>query len=407
MKATYLLIGGGLASMQAARLIRMKDPGGGITLVGREPHLPYDRPPLSKEFLRGDKKASELFYEPPAFFSKNHIETVLGDPVAELDLDTRTSRLAGGGTVTFEKALLATGGEPIPLDVPGADLDGVRYLRSLDDAAHISRLATEAKSALVVGGGFIGMETAASLAALGREVTVIEAMPHVWPRFLDESMAGFVQGYCEERGVRFVTGETVTALRGRSRVEGAVTSSGREVPCDYVCVGVGIRPETGLAEAAGIRVEGGIVVDDHMQTSHPGVYAAGDAVSFPDPVSGKRRRVEHWGHAEYGGQVAGLNMAGGDRRYDLLSYVWSDVFDLRIDCAGDEGERDRVVVRGTPGEPPFTVLYLKDDRLTAYFAVNANSREFPRLQRLIRTRTDLTGKDAELGNPDFDLRTLA
>ncbi len=406
MKTNYLLIGGGMASMHAARLIRMKDAAGAITLVGKEPHLPYDRPPLSKEFLRGEKEPSQLLFEPRTFFEEKQIETLLGDPVDGLDVAAHTAHLAGGGHITFDKALIATGGEPVRLHIPGADLDGVFYLRSLDDAQAIARRAASGGAALVIGGGFIGMETGASLTALGVEVTVVEALPHIWPGFLDTSLAGFVQEYCEHRGVRFITGDKVTALPGAGRSTGAVTASGRTVPCDFVCVGVGIRPETRLAEDAGLEVTDGIVVNEHMQTSHPDIYAAGDVVNYPDPVFGKRRRVEHWGHAEYCGQVAGLNMTGDSRAYDLLSYVWSDVFDLHIEFAGDESERDRVLVRGTIGGTPLTVLYLKDDRLTAYFAINSNSREFPRLQRLIRNRTNLAGKDDALRDPDFDLKTL-
>ncbi len=406
MKTTYLLIGGGLACMQAAKLVRMKDPDGAVTLVAKEPHLPYDRPPLSKEFLRGEKEASQLFYEPDTFFEESRIDTILGDQVVSMDVGAREVALAGGRKITFDKALIATGGEPIRLDLPGAELDGVFYLRSIDDARAIAERAAPGRKAVVIGGGFIGIETAASLTALGVEATVVEAQPHIWPRFLDPSLAAFVREHCEGKGVRFVTGEVATRIVGSTDVAGVVTTSGRELPCDFICVGVGIRPETRLAEEAGLEVDDGIVVDHNLQTSQPGIYAAGDVANYPDPVFGKRRRIEHWGHAEYGGQVAGLNMTGDKRSYDLLSYVWSDVFDLHVEFAGDESERDRVLVRGTAGRPPITVLYLQDDRLTAYFAINSNSREYSRLQRLIRAKTDLAGKDRALEDPAFDLKTL-
>lgn len=401
---TYLLIGGGLASHQAAKIIRMKDADGSITLVTREPHPPYDRPPLSKEFLRGEKTNDEILYEPESYFGDNGIDLILGDPVVELDAQGKTVRLAGGSTHHFDKALLATGGEPVRLDVPGSDLPGVYYLRSLDDAEAIAVEAVPGKKAVVIGAGFIGMEVAASLTQRGVDVTVIEAIPQVWPRFLDETFALFIQDFCTQKGIHFYLGEAVTEVRADSGRMSVVTRSGVTAHCDFVCVGVGITPEVGLAR--GLQVTDGVVVNDRMQTSHPDIYAAGDVINYPDPVFGIRRRVEHWGHAEYSGQIAGINMAGGDKKYDLLSYVWSDVFDLHIEFAGDESEKDRTVVRGNMEDNTFTLLYFRNNILTAYFAVNTNSREYPKLQKLIRRRVDLGGKDAELQDPSFELKDL-
>ncbi len=402
----HLLIGGGLASSQAARILVQRDPGASITIVCKERHLPYDRPPLSKEFLRGEKKREEITYDPREFFVEKGIHVLLGDPVARLDAAAKVAELRSGETVRFHDALIATGGEPIRLDVPGGELPGIQYLRTVDDAEAIKRAAVPGGRACVVGAGFIGMELAASLTHLGVAVTVIEAQPHIWVRFLDATIAGHIRKFCERRGISFLTGERIREFKGDGRVSGAITESGRHVKCDFVCVGVGIRPELTIARAAGLEVDDGIVVNERLESSHADIFAAGDVANFPDPVTGRRRRVEHWGHAEYSGQIAGSNMAGTAQAYDLLTYAWSDIFELHIEFAGDETGYDRILVRGSLDDNLFTALYLTNDFLSAYLSVNTDSREFPQLQKLIRRKTYLAGRDGELADPAFDLKTL-
>src|SRR2546425_1741375 len=394
MKSTkYLLIGGGLASSQAAKQLREHDGRGAITLVGEEPYVPYDRPPLSKEFLRGEKRRDELFFDPEQYFHDQDIGLVLGVAVQRLNLDDKTAILANGEAIRFEKALIATGGRPVRLKLPGGDLPGVHYLRTLDDSDAIATEAAQGKRAVLIGAGFIGMEVAASLTQRGVRVTVIEAQPHIWARFADATLAGFFQDYCTQKGVKFHTAEMVTEIRGHDRPSSVVTRSGKELPCDFVCIGVGIVPNVELAQQAGLKVDNGVVVNEYLQSSHPDIYAAGDVASYLDPVFGKRRRVEHWGHAEYSRQLPGQNMAGAGHRYYLVPYVWSDIFDLHLEFAGDESEHDQVLLRGRVDDQRFTVLYLKEGALTAYFAINTNSKDFPALQRLIRQKTDLRGKE--------------
>lgn len=407
MKSTkHLLIGGGLACGQAAKQLREVDPDSSIALVGEEPYVPYDRPPLSKEFLREEKPRDTLFFDPEPYFHEQGIDLVLGVAVRQLDLASKTATLVDGDTIAFEKALIATGGRPVRLKVPGGDLPGVHYLRTLDDSAAIAAEAGRGKRAVLIGAGFIGMEVAASLTQRGVHVTVIEAQPHIWPRFADATLAGFFQDYCAQRGVTFLTNDLVTEIRGKSRPAAVITRSGKELPCDFVCVAVGIVPNVELAREAGLTVENGVVVNEYLQSSHPDVYAAGDVANYVDPVFGKRRRVEHWGHAEYCGQLAGQNMAGARNRYDLLTYVWSDIFDLHLEFAGDESEQDQVLLRGRFEDRSFTVLYLKQHALTAYFAINTGAKEFPALQRLIRTKKDLTGKEAQLRDPTVAMKGL-
>ena len=401
----YLLIGGGLASAEAAKQVRRVDADGSITLVSDEALLPYNRPPLSKEYLRGEAEEA-LEFASAADYEELRVTTVLGSAVTSLDAAASTATLDNGEVYSFEQALLATGGSPVRLPVPGADLAGVYYLRNAGDADAIGAAAREAKRAVVVGAGFIGLETAASLRQMGLDVTVIEMADAIWPRFADRNLAAHVQKLSEARGVEFLMSSPVAGFEGDGGNVSAVLAGGTSVACDLAVVGVGIRPNIALTEGTGIAVDNGIIVDEHMRTSATNVFAAGDVANYPDPIFEKRRRVEHSGHAEYSGQVAGANMAGEEMRYDLLTYVWSDIFDLHLEAAGDEGESDTSVVRGDIDSGSFTVLYLKDNLMTAYFSVNTPAREFPVFQRLIRRKKDLAGRRDDLRNPEFNVREL-
>ncbi len=403
----YLLIGGGLASFHCAKNLRRTDPDGSILLISEELIAPYDRPPLSKESIRGEKTREDLIYETPEKLAEQKIDLKLGSRVNSIDLAGHSVSLSTGETMTYEKAFIGVGGRVIRIPIPGAELPGVYYLRDLPDAEGIKAEAETAKKAVVIGAGFVGLETAASLTQLGVQVTVIEAMPHIWARFADEELAGFFMDYCEKKGITFVCNEMVNEIRGDKKASQVVTKNGKVFDCDFVCVGIGIVPNVELARDAGLAVDNGIVVNEFGQTSDPDVYAAGDVVNYHDPVFNRRRRVEHWGHAEYGGQIAGKNMAGGNETaYDFLSYVWSDIFDLRLESAGDEAERDTVIIRGKFEDAKFTVLYLKDGVLTAYLAVNGDIREFTVWRRLIRGKNDLRGKEDLLKDQTFNVRDL-
>jgi 3-phenylpropionate/trans-cinnamate dioxygenase ferredoxin reductase component len=403
----YLLIGGGLASFHCAKNLRRTDAEGSILMVSEEDIVPYDRPPLSKESIRGEKTREDIIYESPEKLAEQNIGMKLGSKVTALNVKDKNVTLANGETISYEKAFIATGGRVIRIPIPGANLPGVYYLRDLPDAEALNAEAKTAKKAVVIGAGFIGLETAASLTQLGVQVTVIEAMPHIWARFADEELAGFFQDYCTNKGITFVLDEMVTEIKGDTKANQVITKSGRTFDADFVCVGIGIVPNVELARDAGLAVENGIVVNEFNQTSDPDVYAAGDVVNYHDPVFNRRRRVEHWGHAEYGGQIAGRNMAAGNETaYDFLSYVWSDIFDLRLESAGDESERDTVILRGKYEDAKFTVLYLKDGQLTAYLAVNGDIREFTVWRRLIRGKNDLRGKEEQLKDQTFNVRDL-
>src|SRR3974390_325361 len=405
-EVNYVLIGGGLASIRAARQIRKRDPEGSILIASDEPELPYDRPPLSKQFLSGEQSADDIVLEQASKIDDLRIDLTTGNKVHHLDAAGRCVALANGERIRFERALIATGGTPVRLTVPGADLQGVHYLRTMADARAIASAASKGRRAVIIGGGFIGIELAATLLTLGLDVTVVESLPHIWGRFAGTEVSRFVERYCTDRDVRIVTSSAVSEIRGEDRANMVVTDEGDQFKCDLVCVGVGIRPNVELAIEAGLSVDNGILVDEYMRTSRPDIFAAGDVINWFDITAGRRRRVEHWGHAEYSGQIAGANMTGATEVHDLLSYVWSDIFDLHIEFAGDEDQRDCSILRGDPAEDSFFVFYLKNGRITAFFAVNREPREVAVLRRLIRTRTDVSTRASLLCDPASDLSTL-
>ena len=405
MPTQYAIIGGGLAGRETAKQLRRKDAEATITVICDEPHEPYDRPPLSKEFMQGKKTRQEIFLEKPGVYAEQNIELRLGSAATRLDLDNHVVELADSATVPFDKAILATGGRPIALPVPGAELAGVHYLRTLDDSEAIGAAAAAGSGAVVIGGGFIGMEVAATLSQLGVAVTVIEEQAHIWSRFLDRRLADFFQHYCSARGVTFLCGTRATSIDGSDQVTGVTTEDGRTIPCDFVCIGIGIRPNIELAAEAGLATDNGIVVDEFMQTSHADVYAAGDVINYPDPYAGTRRRVEHWSHASYCGRLIAGNLTSEAKPYDFLAFAWSDIFDLALKFAG-EPAFDRILVRGEMSSAGFCVLYMEGGLLRGCLAVNGDVREFAMIKQLIQKRIDLGGKDAELENPAADVKAM-
>ena len=402
----YLLIGGGLSSAGAAKKIRQVDPQGSILIVAAEPHMPYNRPPLDKEYMQGKKTRGEVFVEDQEFWDGHNIELIVGQSVLGLDAAGKTANLSDGRSVAFDKALLATGGRPRRLPIRGGDLPGVYHFRTLDDAIGVSDAAQPGKRAVIVGGGFIALELAASLVQRGMTVSLVHRGDRIWSHFADEKLADFVQDYCRGRGVNFHMNANVLAVQGNGLASAVALDNGQAIACDLVVITAGIELNTGLAAGAGLAMDNGVIVDEHMQTSHPDIYAAGDIANFPDPRFGTRRRVEHWGQADYTGTLAGSNMAGAEAGYDLLTYVWSDVFDLHMEMAGDETACDETIVRGQPSAKGFALLHLKGERMTAYYAVNLKKAKYRPLGKLIEQKVNLRGKRRQLEDPDFDVNDL-
>lgn len=402
----YLLIGGGLASHRAAQAIRGEDPDGSILIVGKERHLPYNRPPLTKSFMQGKTRLEQAFLVEPTFYARKGIDVTLGTSVQSLDLPGKSAWLSDGQELRFDKAFIGTGGSPRQLDIPGTRLPGVFYFRTVDDAEAVSLEIGEGKRVAIVGGGFISMELAGSLTQRGCHVELIHPGPHVWSRFMDGEIADFYADHCRSRGVTFHPNQRVTQIEGRQSVQAVLTSASRQIDCDMVILAVGIEPNVQLARESGLAVDNGIIVNEFLQTSHPDVYAGGDNANFPDPYFHKRRRVEHWGQADYCGDLAGRNMTGARERYALLSYIFSDVFDLHLEMAGDETKRDRMLLRGRLDDEKFTAIYLAAGRATAYFSVNDDANTYKALNKIIENKIDLTQHESELTDGAFDLTSL-
>ncbi len=367
----YVLVGGGLACVWAAQNIRERDKEGKVVIIGDEPHPPYDRPPLSKNFLVNDDMSTDDPYSKfDDFYPKNQIELHTATKVTQIDRNAQTVTLANGTTFGYDKLLLATGSRARPLNVPGANRIGVFLLRHIEDALQIRQALGQSRRVAIVGAGYIGMETAASARARGLEVTVIEPQGHPWARFASEKLGRFLQSYYERQGVRFLLNEEVAAIEGEGEngpVQSVRTKSGQQVEADCVIVGIGVELNLDLAKAAGLDVDDkeGVRVNAFLQTSDPHIWAAGDIADFQDTAVGKQRHLEHFLNAKWQGQAVGKIMAGEDKPYDQVPYFFSDEFDIHMVLRGDtQGWQDSIFTGDVEGAE-FTELYTDaDGRLT-------------------------------------------
>jgi 3-phenylpropionate/trans-cinnamate dioxygenase ferredoxin reductase component len=402
-RTDFLIIGGGLAGVSAAETLRGFGVRGSITLLSGEVDPPHDRPPLSKEFLRGERSREQVLLHPVEFYRANGIRLMLGRPALSLTPAAHEVLLADGETMRYQRLLLATGGRPRKLGVPGEFMPGIYELRTLAESERIQEAARAAAWLFVVGAGFIGMEVAASLTALGKSVTVLNMDERIWPGVMPPEIAELIQRHFEARGIRFFHRTRVTGFEGKDRLELITTNAG-DFDADMVVVGAGIQLNTELAAAAGLSVDGGILVDEYLQTSVRGIYAAGDVASFPDPLGG-RRHVEHWDNAVAQGRAAGANMAGKRVAFRHVPYFWSDLFDLTINVVGFLDGAEETVLRGAPEELRFTVLALGGGALRGALMVN-RARDRRPLTELIRRQTPLRDWLDRLADPGFDPATI-
>jgi NADPH-dependent 2,4-dienoyl-CoA reductase/sulfur reductase-like enzyme len=332
---TYIIVGGGLAGASAIEGIREQDAAGTLLLIGDEKHLPYDRPPLSKKLWLGKKRVDEIFLHDAAFYRANHVELKLGVTVTRLDPFRKTVADDSGNEYHYGKLLLATGGRPRPLPVPGGELDGICYFRYLDDYEKVRAKAAPGRSVLVVGGGFIGSEMAAALCVNGLAVTMIFPEDSLCQLVFPPALSLAMRNYFLDKGIVILNGDKPVAISKRGEGFVTRTEKGREIGSDIVIVGIGIQPEVKLASSAGLKIENGIVVNEYLQTSYPGIYAAGDNAYFPCKALGKKMRAEHWDNALNQGKYAGRNMAGSVQPYDYLAYFFSDLFEFGYEAVGE------------------------------------------------------------------------
>ena len=379
---TFVVIGGGHAAGQAVASLRQEGFEGEIVVIGDEPFLPYQRPPLSKQYLSGEQGLDRVYLRPEKFYEERNITLKLGVRVESLDCGAHTVVTSTGETISYDKALLCTGSRPRLLNAPGIDLAGIHYLRGIADVDGIRTEMADAKTMIIVGGGYIGLEVAAVTRTAGLEVSVLEMESRILNRVTTPTMSEFYTQLHEGRGVKILTDTAVSGFEGDGRVSAAVTATGEKLPADIVIVGIGILPNIELAEAAGLDCDNGIVVDERCATSNPDVYAAGDCTNHPNPLLNRRLRLESVPNAMEQARVAAANLLGGDKSYAAIPWFWSDQYELKLQMVGFSTNADQEVLRGDPSSNQFARFYLENGVLVAADAVNS-PKEFMACRQLV------------------------
>jgi 3-phenylpropionate/trans-cinnamate dioxygenase ferredoxin reductase subunit len=400
---TFAIVGASLTGAKAAETLRDEGFDGRVVLIGAEHERPYERPPLSKDYLRGEVDRETVYVHPEGFYAEHDIELRLGRTAVSLNATGSELALDDGERLRYDRLLITVGAEPRRLSIPGGKLDGVIYLRSVEDCGALRDRLDRGGAVVVIGAGWIGAEVAASARQRGLGVTVIEPASVPLERVLGAEVGAIYRDIHVDHGVQMLLGTGVEAFEGDQAVERVRTSDGRELECDFVVVGVGVRPRAALAAQAGLAVDNGVLVDEHLQTSAPGVFAAGDVANAHHPFYGERIRVEHWANALHQGPVAARSMLGQSAGYDRVPYFFSDQYDVGMEYAGYARSWDRVVFRGDPASREFIAFWLTGDRVVAGMNVNVWDVIDP-IQRLISERVAVD--DGRLADPDVPLEEL-
>jgi NADPH-dependent 2,4-dienoyl-CoA reductase/sulfur reductase-like enzyme len=403
---TFVIVGASLAGAKAAETLREEGFGGTIVLIGAEEEYPYERPPLSKGYLLGKDGRESIFPLADGWYAEHDVDLRRGVTVMSIDRAGHRVTLEDGQSVPYDRLLITTGASPRRLNIPGADLDGVRYLRTVGDSERLAAALRGGGQVVIAGAGWIGLETAAAAREYGCEVTVVEPESGVLQRALGPELGEVFADLHRSHGVTFRFGEGLSEVTGSGgAVTGAVTSSGAELPADTVIIAVGVLPNVGLAAGAGLDVDNGIVVDEALRTSDPDIFAAGDVASAFNSLLGRRIRVEHWGNALAGGPLAARSMLGQDVTYDWVPYFFSDQYDLGMEVAGlsDPGSYDEVIYRGDKESLEFISFWLADRVVVAGMNVNVWDVNDD-IQALIRSGE--TVDPDRLTDPDIPLTDL-
>lgn len=403
MPRTYVIVGASLTGATAAITLRDAGADHKVILIGAERDAPYERPPLSKHFLRGSSRFESALVRPSAFYADHRIDTMFSTRVTRIEPTARLVETEDGRQVSFDALLIATGGRSRHLQIPGTHLDGIYTLRTRQDAERIRAEMAQARRAVVVGMGFIGSEVAASLRLSGLDVVAIAPSTTPLFRVLGEAVGRTLAALHHEHGVRTIFEDTVTAFEGTGRVDCVVTGRGERVDCDFVVLGIGTDPVVDLLDGTGITVDKGVHVDEYCQTSASGIYAAGDVANFYHPLFGQRMRVEHWSNAMRQGAVAAHNMLGQHVAYDEVPWFWSEQYDTTLQYAGFHSAWERLVVRGTLEAGNYLACYVNEGRVDAVVGMN-RAKDVRRMIPIIRARrpVDLD----RLQDEAVDLRTL-
>jgi 3-phenylpropionate/trans-cinnamate dioxygenase ferredoxin reductase subunit len=403
MAKAYVIVGASLAGATAAITLREEVADGTITLIGGEREPPYERPPLSKGYLRGDMTFDQALVRPFAFYALHGIETIFGTRAIRIDAAARFVELEDHRRVPFDALLIATGGRNRRVSIPGGDLDGIHGLRTVQDADRIRAMAVAGRRVVVVGMGFIGSEVAASLRQKGLDVVAIDPSKTPLFRVLGEAVGNTLAALHRARGVRTIFEDTVAAFEGTPHVAAVVTKGGVRLGCDFVVAGIGIEPVVDFLDGSGIHVDNGIVVDEHCRTNVEGIFAAGDVANHYHPVFERRIRVEHWQNAIKQGAAAARNMAGKPVVYDEVHWFWSDQYDANLQYAGFHTTWEQLVVRGRLDSGSFLACYINQGRIDAAVAFN-RAKDIRRIMPLIKARRPVNLE--HLGNDSIELRSL-
>jgi 3-phenylpropionate/trans-cinnamate dioxygenase ferredoxin reductase subunit len=422
-KVDHLLIGGGLAAANCARWLRESGSEGEILLVGREPDAPYNRPECSKGYLRGEESREEPLFRPGEWWGEQKVELLTRTSVTSLDAQARTAKLSNKEEIRFDKALLATGANVRRLDVPGCELEQIHYLRTLANADTIRAGVEDAESVVLIGGSYIGCEVAASLTLMGKKATIVMQEQATLERGFGKQAGRFFQGLLESHGIavhgpdgleRFERDTPTDTLPGGVQANGhvskVVTTKGLDLPADAVVIGAGVTPDITLAKGAGLQIgeRGGVLCSSRLETSVPGIFAAGDIAEYDSPLHDTHIRIEHWDVAFNHGKTAALNMLGGDVPHEVVPYFYSVLGDWgELEYVGPAYEWDEEIVRGSYEDGEFTTWYLQDGRVRAALTFG-RSDDLDHARRLIAERPVLDqAQRAALGSLDADLATLA
>ena len=395
-----VIIGAGHAAGQAAASLRQAKFEGPITIIGDEAHVPYQRPPLSKQYLAGTQLADKVYLRAEKFYADKDIQLMLDTRATQIDPSTKTINLDNGETIAYEKLLISTGSRPRKLSIEGSDLSGIHYLRTMDDVDGIRADVKPGANLVIVGGGYIGLEVAAVGIELGMNVHVLEMEERILQRVTTPEMSAYYHKLHTDRGVHIHTQTGVTGFSGNGSVE-KVLCGDESFDADIVIVGIGIIPNIEIAEEAGIHCDNGIVVDDHCRTSDPDIYAAGDCTNHPNPLMNKRLRLESVPNAMDQARVSTANMLGDDKVYAAIPWFWSDQYDLKLQMVGFSADGDSQVLRGDMDTHQFAIFYLKDGKVVAADAVNS-PKEFMLCKQLVGKPADA----AKLADPETDLKSL-
>src|SRR5499425_1299242 len=375
-QSNIVILGGGMVAGYAAKqLVELGLPRGELAILSADNAVPYERPPLSKSFLAGKDSEDAIKINPEDFYQTHGIELRLQCEVTALDVNSKRLILKNGDEFGFKKLIIATGARPRTLNIPGSTLQNLFYLRSLNDSKAIRKAAEKAKHAVVIGGGFIGMEVAAVLAQKGIEVALVLNDDRVFKRLFSPEMSSFFEVYYAGREVRLIKSMSVTEFRGDGAVNSAVLKDGQTVQCDLVVAGIGVQPAIEVVTNSGFDLGDGILVNEYLQTSHADVFAAGDVANYQDVLFAKRRRIEHWDNAVSQGQYCARSLMGERTPFRHVPYFFSDVFDLSYEYWGDSSGAEQIIHRGDLSTNSFSVWWLRQERVLAAFTMNRPDEE--------------------------------